>query len=138
MLHRTTVRVRFGETDMAGHVNNAVYMTDLAEARLNFLRELLALKDVPLILAACRINFLRQVRYPELIRIDTGACRLGTKSFDLAHWIWRTDTPEVALTAVTTLVYFDYAQQTAMPLPVWWRQKLSNFFVDAPSDPYAR
>lgn len=26
-MHTTTLRVRFGETDVAGHVNNAVYLS---------------------------------------------------------------------------------------------------------------
>lgn len=130
-MHKTTLRVRFGETDMAGHVNNAVYLSYLEEARLQFIQDILGLDDVPLILASAQLDFLAQVFFPETIAIESGVSRMGRSSFDMVHRLYRPD-GTLALTAVATLVAFDYAAQKSMPVPEDWRAKLTNHWTDAP------
>ncbi|MCL4351561.1 MAG: acyl-CoA thioesterase, partial [Firmicutes bacterium] len=127
--HITKVRVRFGETDMAGHVNNAVYLSYLEEARINFLRDTLEMEDTPLILASIKLDFLRQVFFREILRIETLVSRLGTSSFDVVHTIYRDTTDEPVLTAQSVLVRFNYDTQSSEPLPDLWRKRLSEVDV---------
>jgi len=45
---------------MLGHVNNAVYMTYLEEARIEFLYQALSLNSMPFIMASARMDYVRQ------------------------------------------------------------------------------
>ena len=130
-MHTTTLRVRFGETDVAGHVNNAVYLSYLEEARIQFLQDALDTTEVPLILASAHLDFIRQVFFPDVITIETGVYRFGNSSFDLIHQLYRPQ-GELALGSTVTLVYFDYAQQKPARLPEDWRDKLSRYWTDPP------
>lgn len=130
-MHTTTLRVRFGETDVAGHVNNAVYLSYLEEARIQFLQDALNTMEVPLILASAHLDFLRQVFFPDVLTIQTGVYRFGNSSFDLVHQLYRAES-ELALSSTVTLVYFDYEQQKPARLPEEWRAKLSRYWTDPP------
>ena len=132
-MHITSLRVRFGETDMAGHVNNAMYLTYLEEARINFLRHVLDMQDLPVILASARMDFLKQVYFPDDILIETGVTRFGRSSFDMVHRLYREPRHDLALQSLVTLVYFDYEQQTTAPVPEQWRNKLTAYQTAPPA-----
>lgn len=131
-MHKTTLRVRFGETDMAGHVNNAVYLSYVEEARIQFLEEALGLNRMPLILASAHLDFLSQVFFRDVIRIESGVCRLGRSSFDIVHNIYREPSQQLALRSLATVVYFDYENQQSAPFPEDWREKLEPYWTQAP------
>jgi len=131
-VHVTALRVRFGETDMAGHVNNAVYLSYLEEARIQFLNDALELEGIPLILASAHLDFLQQVFFPDEIRIETGICRIGRSSFDIVHRLYREPSRQLALSSVVTLVFFDYEKQKSAPIPEEWREKLQIYWTDVP------
>lgn len=131
-MHSTTLRVRFGETDMAGHVNNAVYLSYLEEARIRFLHEVLALDDMPLILASAHLDFVSQVFFPEDVTIESGVCRLGRSSFDMVHRVYREPMHQLALSSVVTIVYFDYDAQKPAPFPDEWRETFQAHWTDVP------
>jgi len=130
MFHETRLRVRFGETDLAGHVNNAVYLSYLEEARVDFFRSVFETEKVPLILASAKLDFMRQVFFPDILRIETGILRLGRTSFDMLHRLFREETGEIALIGVATLVRFNYDRQAPEPLDVFWRDRLNRYLVE--------
>ncbi len=72
---RATVRVRTYELDSFGHVNNAVYLHYLEEARSEFLRQIglsfhdFATHHVQLVIVEARIQFLSPARYGDEIVI---------------------------------------------------------------------
>jgi acyl-CoA thioester hydrolase len=81
-VHRETVRFR--DVDALGHVNNAVYLTYLEQARVAFLSP----HDIDytqMILARCEIDFRAQVSISELVEIALWPSRIGNKSFELAY-----------------------------------------------------
>ncbi|NMP22878.1 acyl-CoA thioesterase [Sulfobacillus harzensis] len=132
-MHTTSLRVRFGETDMAGHVNNAVYLSYLEEARIQFLREALHLDGMPLILASARLDFISQVFFPDQITIESGVSRFGRSSFDIVHRLYREPDHQLALEGLATVVYFDYQQQKPAPFPEEWRDQLQPYWTSAPA-----
>ncbi len=131
-MHLTHLRVRFGETDMAGHVNNAVYLSYLEEARIQFLSDVLQLDGMPLILASAQMDFISQVFFPEEITVETGVSRMGRSSFDIVHRLYREPAHQLALSSVVTIVYFDYEQQKPAPFPEEWRGKFKAYWTEAP------
>jgi acyl-CoA thioester hydrolase len=81
-------QVRFRDLDPMGHVNNAVFLTYIEQARVAFLAEVGAatgLEDMNLIVARVEIDFKAPVRLGQEVEIAVHATRFGTKSFDLDY-----------------------------------------------------
>ena len=119
-VHRETVRFR--DLDPLGHVNNAVYLTYLEQARIAFLKPGGA-EIASMILARCEIDFRSQLGLGETVEIEVTPTRVGTKSFELAYEM-RAGGRLVA-EAKTVLVAYDYERSETKPVPEAWRKLLS-------------
>src|SRR6266566_9937591 len=81
-------RVSFRDLDPMGHVNNAVFLTYIEQARVAFLAEVGAatgLEDMNMIVARVEISFKAPVPLGQEVEISLRASRFGTKSFDLDY-----------------------------------------------------
>jgi acyl-CoA thioester hydrolase len=119
-IHRETVRFR--DVDALGHVNNAVFLTYLEEARIAFLVPLGA-EVSNMILARVEIDFRAPLRMGDEIEIGVRPANVGTKSFELEYEVRSGD--EVAAEAKTVLVSFDYESGRSIELPESWREALA-------------
>jgi len=119
-MHRETVRFR--DVDALGHVNNAVFLTYLEEARIAFLVPLGA-EVSNMILARVEIDFRTPLRMGDEIEIGVRPANVGTKSFELEYEVRSGDA--VAAEAKTVLVSFDYASGRSIELPESWREALA-------------
>lgn len=129
MKHLSELRVRFSDTDMLGHVNNASYFTYMEEARCQFVEQI-GLQNVPLILASAKVDFRAQTFYGELLTIETWVTRIGNSSVDLANRILREDTEDVVFEGVAVIVHFDYQAQRPAPIPDEIRQQLQGYMEE--------
>jgi acyl-CoA thioester hydrolase len=123
-VHEETVRFR--DLDPMGHVNNAVFLTYIEQARVAFLAEVGAatgLEDMNMIVARIEIDFKAPVRLGQEVEIAVQASRFGTKSFDL-DYVLRV-AGEVVAEAKSVQVAYDYDRRQPMPLPTEWREKLT-------------
>lgn len=130
--HVVTLQVAFRDLDAMGHVNNAVYLSYLETARIEFMMDLLAfpnLMELPVILGEVTIRYLSPALFGERLHIGSGISRLGTKSFDLVHQIDTGDGRFIA-SAKTTLIMYDYARQTTQPIADTFRQQVTNYQGD--------
>jgi len=119
-------RVRFRDLDPMGHVNNAVFLTYLEQARVAFFSEMGAatgLEEMNMIVARVEIDFRAPVRLGQEVEISVRASRFGTKSFDLDYEL-RVD-GELVAEAKSIQVAYDYDGREAVPVPAQWREKLS-------------
>jgi acyl-CoA thioester hydrolase len=119
-------RVRFRDLDPMGHVNNAVFLTYLEQARIAVFEQLglsVALDDMNLIVARVEIDFRAPVRLDQEVEVAVRATRFGTKSFDFEYEL-TVDGATVA-EAKTVQVAYDYGRREPVPLPDEWRDKLS-------------
>jgi acyl-CoA thioester hydrolase len=120
--------VEFRDIDVAGHVNNAVYLTYLENARIGYLRAALGdefLYELSLILARLTIDFRSPARLAEELSVGARIPRLGTKSFDMEHEIRAGDGRLVA-EATSVLVAYDYEAGGPMPIPGEWRDRIET------------
>jgi acyl-CoA thioester hydrolase len=121
--------VTFRDLDVFGHVNNAVYLTYIENARIGYMREVLGVEspeDLLVIVARVNIDFRSRASLGEMLEIGARVPRIGTKSFDLDHEVRGPDARLVAV-ASTTLVTFDYRADTTMPVPDLWRKRIQSF-----------
>jgi acyl-CoA thioester hydrolase len=121
--------VTFRDLDFFGHVNNAVYLTYIENARLGYMREVLgieSLDDLLVIVANANVDFRSRASLGETLEVGARVSRIGTKSFDMEHEIHGPDGRQVAA-ATTTLVTFDYRGDATMPVPELWRERIEAF-----------
>ena len=119
-------QVRFRDLDPMGHVNNAVFLTYIEQARVTYLAEVGAasgLEDMNMVVAHVEIDFKAPVRLGQEVEISVRATRFGTKSFDL-DYVLRVD-GEVVAEAKSVQVAYDYGRQEPTELPAAWREKMT-------------
>ena len=119
-------QVRFRDLDPMGHVNNAVFLTYIEQARVAFFAEVGAatgLEEMNLIVARVEIDFIAPVRFGQEVEISVRASRFGTKSFDF-DYVLRVDGETVA-EAKSVQVAYDYERREPVPVPEEWRERLS-------------
>jgi acyl-CoA thioester hydrolase len=114
--------VRFRDVDAMGHVNNAVFLTYLEEARIAYLQRFDAEVE-DMILARVEIDFRAPLRSGDEIEIGIRPASVGTKSFELEYEVRSGDT--VAATAKTVIVSYDYETGRSVDVPDTWREALA-------------
>ncbi len=119
-VHRETVRFR--DLDGMAHVNNAVFLTYLEQARLSWFgdSDVQPLHDV--ILARTEIDFRSPVHMGEVVEIGVRASRIGTKSFELEYELQAGG--RLVAEARSVLVGYDYERAESTPIPERWRRRL--------------
>ena len=121
--------VAFRDLDAFGHVNNAVYLTYLENARVTYMRDVLgveSLSNLLVIVASIQIDFRSRASLGEVLEIGSRVSRVGGKSFELDHEI-RGPGGRLVAEAHTVLVAFDYEQDGAMDVPAQWRDRIEEF-----------
>ena len=105
------IQVRFRDTDLLGHVNNAVYATYFETGRMEYWAQLNrghSFHDWPFILARIEIDFLAEAYAAEQLTLGIRVPRIGNKSFDFEYLLVRDgDGTEVAR-GRSVQVMFDY------------------------------
>lgn len=119
-VHRETVRFR--DVDSMDHVNNAVFLTYLEQARIAYLLPFGA-EVANMILARVEIDFRAPLRIGDEIEIGVRPAGVGTKSFELEYEVRSGDT--VAAEAKTVIVSFDYESGRSVEVPDSWREALA-------------
>lgn len=116
-------RVRFRDVDSVGHVNNAVYLTYLEEARIVFLAR--ADEDVTaMIVARIEIDFRSPAALGDTIEISVVPGQVGNTSFTLHHELRAGD--RLVAEASTVLVAYDYERNEPRAVPEAWRKLLGS------------
>jgi acyl-CoA thioester hydrolase len=123
--HRLTVRFR--DCDPLGHVNNAVYLTYLEQARFTLWRAQVGYvakdrdaqgrRGAGFILARAEIDFRAQARYGDELEVRVGLASIGRTSFVYEYEIADVATSRIVATAKTVQVWFDYDEGKPLPLP---------------------
>lgn len=126
MRHIAKVQVRFSDTDMLGHVNNARYFTFMEEARIAFFQDAIpgTSQSVPLIIASAKVNFRAQTFYPQVLRVESWVSRWGNSSFDIACEMFDDVSGALVFDGTSVLVHFDYELQKPAPVPDAYREQL--------------
>lgn len=139
-IHR--LQVRFRDCDPMGHVNNAVYLTYLEQARFNHWRAsgIADLREQPdsaatpaagsrgvpgVILARAEIDYRRPATYGDTLDVVVGIAAIGRTSFTYEYEI-RDTQGQVVATARTVLVAFDYAAGRPVPLTAAQKDALAR------------
>lgn len=86
---------RWGDLDALNHVNNAVYLRYLEEARLHWLHAQDTAwfdADNAPVLASATVNYRRPIQYPSQLVIELFVSRIGSSSLTVGHRILDAET----------------------------------------------
>jgi len=124
-MHTTDVDLRFQDLDAAGHLNNAVYVTVIEEARVAYLEDVLdlSLAEMTIVVAAVSVEFQQPVTDPTAITVHTTVTDLGETSFEMAYELHHQDT--VVATGETVQVTVDPGAREPVPIPTDWRDGIT-------------
>ncbi|NQV41165.1 MAG: acyl-CoA thioesterase [Candidatus Marinimicrobia bacterium] len=79
-------KIRYGDTDRQGHVNNAKFATFFETGRVEILysREHVILDEKSSFVAASvKITFLKEINWPGTVEVGTGIIKIGNSSIHL-------------------------------------------------------
>ena len=141
--HKSSIRLRFKDIDMMGHVNNANYLTYLEDAKLKYFEDVTG-KDSDwsrqdgLILGRIEINYKLPIQYKDSAAVYTRCSRIGTKSFDLS-WIIAKESGQESNTGiaktifaegVAVLVCYDYTLNQSIEVSNERKTQIEKFEAD--------
>ncbi len=110
-------KIRYGDTDRQGHINNANFLTYLETGRVEFLYHpdfwKLA-EGASFVIASVKLDFLKEMKWPGQIDIGTGILRIGNSSVRLHQQLFQNDV--CVASAETVIVQVDDQNGTSRPL----------------------
>jgi len=127
--------VRFRDCDPLGHVNNAVYLTYLEQARFTLWRQQIGFVARPvseggkrgegMILARAEIDFRAQARYGDELEVQLSIASIGRSSFTYEYQIVRLPAGDLIASARSVQVWFDYDRERPVPLSDEMKRQLT-------------
>jgi len=121
----TKVDVRFSDTDMHGHVNNATISTYFEIGRDSLLRKEGATISGPertFVLAQHTVRFIHEVIFPGFVDVSSAVEKIGRSSVGIRQIMMQNDS--VCAESMSTIVYFNQMTRKAEPLSDQIRQLL--------------
>ena len=118
-IHR--LDVRFRDCDPMGHVNNAVYLTYLEQARLSLWRERWRVDPRSpgegIILARAEVDFKSPAVYGETLEVRVSVTAIGRSSFTYEYEMVDAGSGRLVVSARTVLVWYDYTAGRSVLIP---------------------
>ncbi|MFT4197116.1 MAG: thioesterase family protein [Pseudoxanthomonas sp.] len=121
LLARIPIAVRWRDMDSFGHVNNAMYVSYLEEARCRWLIEVTGLdmhgRELP-VLVNSNVNYRRPITWPSQVVVELFVEKLGNSSLTIGHRIVSdTDSTVLYSDGSVVVVWIDTATGQSIPLP---------------------
>ena len=135
--HRKSVEIRFADTDAMGHVNNAVYLTFVETARVDWWMattgeplERVGGRSQGLILAEAEVAFRSPLFFGETVVVETRAGRLGRTSLGVEHRLTASQPggpARLVATCRTVIVRYDYVAEAPVAWPTELIERIEAF-----------
>ena len=111
------LQTRWKDLDAFGHVNNAVFLSYIEDARITFFKRWnLCDEKRSIIMASAKIDYLRQIDHPSHLIVRERISRIGRKSFDIESAVFFKDDADAVATSIVTCVCYDYKQNESVPV----------------------
>ena len=114
---KTYEKLRYGDTDRQGHVNNAVFATMLETGRVEILYD----PDAPLASPNCtfvivnlNLDFLSEINWPGRVDIGTRVAKVGRSSITFEQALFQNG--RITATAKTVVVQMNETTRQSDPL----------------------
>ncbi len=123
------IEVRYRDLDPRKHVNHAVYVSYLEQAKCGFFLDVLdtSLADAPTAVRALELDYRAPIHPDRTVCVSLGPIEAGETSYTIDYEI--VDGDDVVATARTVSVLLD-DDGSPRPLPDAWREGLAPYASD--------
>lgn len=129
--HKTFDKVRYGDTDRQGHVNNAVFATFLETGRAELLYDPeapLADRNCVFVIVRLSLDFVGELTWPGRVDIGTRVAAIGRSSMTFQQALFEAD--RLAAKAETVIVQMNETTRRAQSLSETVRNRLHGLVMD--------
>jgi len=119
------LHTRWKDMDVFGHVNNAVFLSYIEDARITFFKRWnLCDKNRSIIMASVKLDYIRQIDHPSHLIVGEKISRIGRKSFDIESAVFIKDEADAVATSMVTCVCYDYEKNKSVTV---YKEILEDF-----------
>lgn len=121
------IPVRFRDIDPMNHVNNALYVTYVEQARAEYYEDVVGttLGEADTVLVHLTMDYLEPIDLGDVVTVSMRTDSLGESSIPMAYELRVNET--VVATAETVQVTIDRATGDAEPIPNDWRERIETY-----------
>lgn len=133
MKHKASIQIRFADTDMLGHVNNANYLTYMELARMSYFNEVVNdavdWSKEGVILAKAVVDYRRPILIEDTLYVYLAVDHISSKSFNFSYrFVVVKEGEEITYAEGSTImVCFDYQLQKSIVMPEKWKSRIMQF-----------
>lgn len=121
-------KLRYGDTDRQGHVNNAVFATFMETGRVELIynaEDPLLDEGYSFVLAKLDIDYVAEILWPGTVEIGTRVTRVGRSSVTMQQAVFQAG--RLCASAETVVVQFDQATRKSHAFSDQQRAKLEGW-----------
>ena len=124
----TEITLYLSHMNYGGHLDNALLLTVVSEARARFFQSLgyteLDVEGVGIIVADAALQYRSEAFHGEVMVVQMGAADFGRKGCDLLWRMSERSSQREVARGKTGIVFFDYATRQTAPVPPAFRARL--------------
>lgn len=126
----TEITLYLSHMNYGGHLDNALLLTIVSEARARFFKSLgyteLDVEGVGIIVSDAALQYRSEAFHGEVMVVRMGAAEFGSKGCDLLWCMNEKTTGREVARGKTGIVFFDYTTRKIAPVPDNFRQRLEQ------------
>lgn len=131
--HSVKIQLRFADTDMLGHINNANFLTYMEVARMSYFQRVFGntidWKKEGIILAKAVVEYKQPIFIEDDIHVHICIDHISSKSFNMSYQFVKENTNDkiIAAQGSTLMVCYDYISNHSIVMPQRWKEIISVF-----------
>ena len=126
-VYSTEVTLYLSHMNYAGHLDNALLLSLVSEARARFFKSMgyteLNVDGVGIVVADAAVQYKSEAFHGEVMVVGMSAADFGSKGCDLLWSMREKSSQREVARGKTGIVFFDYAARKVAPVPVSFRQR---------------
>ncbi|MDI1246684.1 MAG: thioesterase family protein [Rhodoferax sp.] len=127
----TDITLYQSHMNYGGHLDNALLLTLVTEARIRFFKSLgyteLDVEGVGILVADAALQYRSEAFQGEVLTLRIAATDLGRKGFDMVWSMTERSSQREVARGKTGIVFFDYVMRKVVPMPAAFRDQLTRF-----------
>ncbi|MEM8893334.1 MAG: acyl-CoA thioesterase [Bacteroidota bacterium] len=124
-------KIRYGDTDRQGHINNANFLTFLETGRVELIYNPDLLNpqvNTNFVIASVQLDFLKEMKWPGQVDIGTGIIKIGNSSIKMYQQLFQRD--QCVARATTVIVQVDEQTGTSKTLSVNTKTLMQKWVIE--------
>ncbi len=126
----TEIPLYISHINYGGHLDNALLLTVVSEARVRFFKFLgyteLDVEGIGVVMADAAVQYKSEAFHGEVMVVEMTPLNFHGKGFDLVYRMRDKATGREVARGKSGMLFFDYSQRKVMPVPEGFLQRVSG------------